>query len=158
MNSRIQTGLVLGLFGAALDFASGFLFLSQSMTNDMGMLVSQYNQRAIEWSVVLFSLGFLLIVTSLLSVSSFGMKRMRILGGLMTVYGGAMFVIGSLMYSGLTPIMTGELLSSAGMFVVGALMIINGALMMSKQSQEMMPRMETGENNQAGQRQLVLVC
>ena len=128
-------------------------------TNDMGMLVSQYNQPAIEWSVALFSLGISLILTSLLSVSSFGMRRMRILGGLMTGYGGAMFGIGSLMYSGMTPMMTGQLFSSVGMFVVGALMIINGALMISRKPEEMMPKIETGENNLTGQprsqRQLV---
>ncbi len=120
-------------------------------TNDMGMLVSNYNQSAVEWSVVLFSLGISLIATSILSVSSFGMRRMGTFVGLMAAYGGVMFVIGSLMYSGMTPMVTGQLYSSVGMLVAGALMIINGALMMRAKPQEMMPEMKAGENNQAGQ-------
>ncbi len=144
MNSLARNGLILGLVGALVDFVSGYFFLSQSMvvTNDMGMVVSNYNQYAVEWSAVLFAIGALLVITSLFGLSSIGMGKMKVLGGLMILYGIIMFFIGLVMYSGMTPMMDGSLYSSIAMFVVGVLMILNGALM-SKHSRKVMPLMQS---------------
>ncbi len=112
------------------------------VTNDMGMVVSNYNQYAVEWSAVLFAIGALLVITSLFGLSSIGMGKMKVLGGLMILYGIIMFFIGLVMYSGMTPMMDGSLYSSIAMFVVGVLMILNGALM-SKHSRKVMPLMQS---------------
>ena len=145
--------MVLGVLGAALDFNSGYLFLSQSImtTNDMGVMTSHYNMPVFDWGVVLVLLGLLVLGTSLISVTSSGMQRMRSFGILMAVYGVMMLVIGSFMYSGMTPMMTGATFSSVGMIVVGALMIVNGVLMMRKRSKGMTPQIKSGQEGQAGQ-------
>ncbi len=136
--------MVLSIVGAAIDFVTANFFFSQSMsvTNGMGMLVSNHNQYAIEWSVVLFALGGLLVVTSLLGVSHFGVQKMNIFGGLMMLYGATMIFLGVLMFSGMSPMMNGSLYSSLAMLVVGFLMILNGALMLGKYSRKTMHSMK----------------
>jgi hypothetical protein len=127
---------VLGLVGAVIDFIAGISFISQSMvtSNDMGVMVTQYNQNAIDWAIGLFILGGFLLVTSLLSVSSFGMMRMNIFGPMMIIYGIVMIGIGVVMLSGMTPMMNGSLYSSLAMFVVGIAMLLNGLLMTIRSS------------------------
>ncbi|MGI0078468.1 MAG: hypothetical protein ACRECH_02485 [Nitrososphaerales archaeon] len=153
MNTPVKTGLVLGILGAALDFNSGYLFVSQSvmMTNDMGVMTTHFDVPALEWGVVLFSLGALILGTSLVSATLFGMQRMRSFGVIMAVYGIAMLVIGSIMYSGMTPMMTGSTFSSIGMFAVGALMVINGVLMINTLHGGMKFQMKSVKETQAGQ-------
>ena len=127
----ISRAIVLGVLGAAVDIASGYLFLTQSMitTNDMGVMVTGVNYQGIGWSLGLFSLGALILATTFLGASSFGSGRMRNFGYLMVIYGIVMLLIGTLMYSGMTPMMGGSLYSSLGMFIIGVLMTANGAMM-----------------------------
>lgn len=117
----------------------------------MGVMTSNYNMPVVEWGVVLVLLGLLVLGTSLISMTSYGMHRMRMFGILMAVYGVVMLVIGSFMYSGMTPMMTGATFSSVGMSVVGALMIVNGALMIRKRSKRMTTQIKSGQEGQAGQ-------
>jgi hypothetical protein len=130
LNRTALLGFILGLVGAAVDFASGYLVLSHTVsTNTMGEMMVEYSLSELLWGVGLFALGALLVATSLISVSSVGLGRMGLFGDLMLVYGIAMLIIGSAMYSGVTPMMSGYLFSSAAMFVVGIFMIASGALM-----------------------------
>jgi hypothetical protein len=121
-------GLGLGLAGAILDFVSGTLILKDSMTA-APMMPSTFNQAALAWALVLYSLAAILAITGILGVTSAGMGRMRRIGNLMLLYGVVMIGIGGLMYGGYAPTMGGLLLSSVGMLTVGILMIANGALM-----------------------------
>lgn len=135
----ISRAIVLGVLGATIDIASGYLFLTQSMitTNDMGVMITGVNYQGIGWSAGLFSLGALILITTFLGASSFGKGRMRNFGYLMVIYGIVMLLIGTLMYSGMTPMMEGSLYSSLGMFIVGVLMIANGAIMTKTMTSKM---------------------
>lgn len=142
MNLRSIVGLVLSLAGAALDFSTGYLILQNQLmttTDNMGMVVTQYNASSLFWGLGLLALGVLLIATGFLSLTAIRMKRMGLFGSLMAAYGMIMLLVGYLMYSGLTPIMQGSMISSLGMFLLGVLMIASGVLM-SKNSKPMMTR------------------
>lgn len=131
MRASVAIGVVLGVTGAMLDFVSGYLILTHSMTsiNEMGTIMTSYSYAGAAWSVCLIGLGTLLLVTSIVSISGTGLTRMALFGALMVVYGIVMVFMGGAMYLRLTPMMDGYLLSSIGMFIVGALMIINGGIM-----------------------------
>lgn len=131
MKSITATGFVLGLAGALLDFVSGLLILLHSMmsTNEMGVMMTSYSSTGIAWTIGLFALGALLLVTSFLSITASGIARMRIFGAAMVVYGIMMLVVSGAMFLKLAPMMTGYTYSGIGMFVTGALMIVNGSVM-----------------------------
>ena len=131
MNRTTLAGFILGFSGAFLDFSSGYLILTQSsMTIDtMGVSMTEYNYSTLAWGIGVSSLGAVLIVTAIVSVSSFGKTRMGVFGFLMILYGVVMLLIGESMYSGIAPLMEGSFLSSVGMFAVGAIMVLNGVLM-----------------------------
>lgn len=134
MVSRMATmGLALSVVGAALDFASGTLILqtaSMPTMPDMGM--GPVTTYATVWSLLLYSLGGLLIITGVLGVTRVSMGRMHIFGGMMAIYGIIMLIIGALMLMEITPTMQGATFSSIGMFVVGFGMVINGLLMATR--------------------------
>jgi len=106
--------LLLSLVGGAVDFASASLFL-------MG------GSRFSTWSLGLFAFGGIIIVTGIIGITSLGIRRMEILGGLMFAYGEIMLAIGWLMYP--IPMIFGATLSSVGMFIVGASMVASGFFM-----------------------------
>lgn len=130
MNQSTQIGLALSFAGALLDFSSGYLILTQSMstTNEMGVTMVHYNSAAIAWGIGIVVLGVALIATALLS-TSIAVGRMRFSGLLMVVYGVIMILVGASMYSNIAPMMEGVVALSTGMFLVGALMMVNGFLM-----------------------------
>jgi len=118
-------GLVLSLLGALLDFASGTAVLrGLSMMEPMSL-----QQTAIPWTISLYSLGIVLVITGLLGVSSVGLIRMRTMGFLMLLYGITMVGVGALMYEGYTPMMANTALLGLGMMGVGIVMLVNGVLM-----------------------------
>lgn len=131
MRNAAVSGFVLGILGSVLDFTSGYLILSNVMitTNEMGMMITSYSSSNLAWSIGLFALGALLLLTSLASISSIGRTRMNLFGMLMLVYGIVMLLVGAAMFTRVAPMMTGYLASSVGMFVVGVLMVVNGSLM-----------------------------
>ena len=131
MRSSATVGVILGLAGAFLDYVSGYLILVHSMmsTNLMGTIMTSYRSSGLAWSVCLFALGTLLLITSIVSISKTGLARMGLFGVLMIVYGIVMLFVGGAMILRITPMMSSYLVSSTGMFVVGALMIINGGIM-----------------------------
>lgn len=124
-------GFILGLAGAFLDLLSGYLILSNSMmpANDMNIMIPTYSSTGLAWSIGLFALGALLLVSVLVSSTNTGMSHMGLVGGLMILYGFVMMLIGGAMLFRVTPMMSDYLSSSTGMFVVGALMIVNGSFM-----------------------------
>jgi hypothetical protein len=126
-------GFILGIIGALLDFYSGYSFFvtSEVTMSSMGVTTVQYNNSSIAWGGIFVVLGVTLICTAVVNISSRGMGRMSLFGGLMIIYGLAMLALSFLMYSGITPIMQQNSLvvSSVGMFIVGALMCANGWLM-----------------------------
>lgn len=131
LNALGILGVFLAVAGSLLDFYSGYLILAQpiTMTNDMGMVISQYAPYVLGWGAGILALGVVLLVTALALVMSFGMGRMKILGALMALYGVLMLFIGISMYWGVTPMMQRATLPGLGMLVVGALMVFNGAAM-----------------------------
>jgi hypothetical protein len=126
MVSRIAAvGLALSVVGAALDFASGTLILqAASMPIMPGMRVGSVTTNAMVWSLLLFGLGGLLLITGVLGVTHVSMGRMHIFGGLMAIYGIIMLIIGALMLMEITPMMQGVIFSSTGMVIVGFGMIV----------------------------------
>lgn len=131
MRKAVVSGFVLGVLGSFLDFTSGYLILSRAMTstNEMGTMINTYSLSNLAWSISLFVLGAIILITSLASISKAGLARMHLFGTLMIAYGIIMLFVGGTMFARIAPMMNGYLISSAGMFVVGALMIANGALM-----------------------------
>ncbi len=117
MNSRSLIALVLSLAGGALDFTSGSLFLMA-------------NSSLSSWTVGLYVLGGVVVLTGVLGITSIGMRWMETFGGLMLAYGAIMIVIGWLMYP--IPMLVGATLSSIGMLAVGTLMIASGSFMSLK--------------------------
>lgn len=112
-------GVVLGLAGALLDFASGYLLMTQGGMARANMV----------WGVGIFALGLVLAATALASVYLAGAGQMGGFGALMILYGLVMLFIGGVMLSGVVSMMTGALLSGTGMVLVGILMIVNGLAM-----------------------------
>lgn len=131
MRNTSVAGVLLGLAGALLDYASGYLALTHSMmsVNEMGNMVSSYSSSGLGWSIGLFALGTLLLVTAVASISKAGMDHMDLFGLLMISYGVVMLFIGAMMFLGFAQMMTGYIFSGVGMFVVGILMVVNGGLM-----------------------------
>ncbi|MDG6998160.1 MAG: hypothetical protein JRN15_03495 [Nitrososphaerota archaeon] len=131
MRSATIASVLLGLAGASLDYASGYLILTNSMmiVNEMGNMLTSYSSSGLGWSIGLFALGTLLLATSIASFSSAGMGRMDLFGLLMIVDGVVMLLIGGAMFLRVTPMMNGFIFSGIGMFVIGALMIVNGGFM-----------------------------
>ncbi len=118
MKNIAAPGLVFAIAGAALDFASGYFVLSDSMmsTNKMGAMIDAYTTSGIVWGIRLFALGVLLLVTAPVTLTSPGVGHIGIFGVLMIVYGIIMLLVGSAMSLRVTPMMNG-ILSSLGIFV-----------------------------------------
>lgn len=139
------SGLGLAIAGAILDFYSGSIFFSISVSTTstmMGATTIHHSVAAEGWGIFLVALGVLLVLTAVLNlIASFGMKHMALFGILMMGYGAVMLVVGALMYFGVTPMMSQQyyivLVSSFGMFAIGALMVVNGALMVRRKGMVM---------------------
>ena len=131
MNSRTASiGLILSVARAVLDFASATLILQ--MASDPSMLntgMSTSMNSNILWSLLLYGLGVLLLITGILGVTRFSDGRMPIFAGSMTLYGIIMLIIGVIMLIGVMPMTQEGNLINLGMFIIGFSMIINGILM-----------------------------
>jgi hypothetical protein len=120
-------GFIIGLIGGLLDFASAsFLLLGQGGNPSMmnGSSVSVYG-----WAAALIALGVVVIVTSVLSVVSVGIRFGRVFAILMTAYGVTMMIIGAAMTAGYIMATDVSIIYSYGMFLVGAAMLVNGIMM-----------------------------
>lgn len=100
-----------------MDFTSGSLFLMA-------------DRSLFAWTVGLYVLGGVVVLTGVLGITSIGMRWMETFGGLMLAYGAIMIIIGWLMYP--IPMMVGATVSSIGMLAVGILMIASGTFMSLK--------------------------
>jgi hypothetical protein len=121
------SGLILGLVGGVLDFASGAgLLLNGTQQTMMGnTAVSPQNEVL---ALGLFALGAIVIITAIASVMSVGRGRPKLLSGLMLAYGIVMLLVGGSMAGGLVTMMSTPLYGYA-MIIVGLLMIVNGSIM-----------------------------
>jgi hypothetical protein len=120
-------GLVVGLVGGVLDFASGTaLFLGGAQEVMMGNTgVTRQNELL---ALGLFLLGAVVITTAVVSVMSLGKRHPKLLSGLMVVYGIVMLLVGGSMAGGLFSVMSTPLYGYA-MIIVGILMTVNGSSM-----------------------------
>ncbi len=118
-------GVALSFAGAALDFTSGSLISVSQSGLDM---MHTETTSGLVWTIVLYSLGALLALTGILSLTSLGMKRMQTFGGFMVAYGVVMLGLGGLMFS--IQLMQSPILLGGGMLIVGALMILNASVML----------------------------
>jgi hypothetical protein len=139
-------GIGLSVAGAISDFISGSLILASSMASsyDNMTMTYSYNVQDLAWAVLLFVLGGLILITGVISLSSFGMKNMRGIGSIMAIFGAIMIGSGLIMAEGMSPSMMGFTDRSAigvAMFVIGALMIVNGFWMAARRNR--FRRMET---------------
>lgn len=73
--------------------------------------------------------GIILVITGIVSVLPFGMKHMKIVGGLMVCYGVAMALIGYVMWMSAGMTFQNMALLGTAMLVLGAFMLVNGAVM-----------------------------
>jgi hypothetical protein len=118
------SGFMLGVIGGLLDFASATtIILSQGGSGMMG----GYLVSADAWAAILATLGVLVVVAAVLSVTSTGVMHLKGFSVLMALLGLLMAVIGTLMSGGSIP--GSSAIYSYGMVIVGALMAINGAMM-----------------------------
>jgi hypothetical protein len=111
----------------------------------MGVTAMHYNSSAEAWGIFFAILAAVLVITAMMSITRFGMKKMSLFGVLMMGYGIVMIFLGFLMSSGITPMMqqqSSTQLSSVGMFVVGALMLSNGLIMARSLSHSQMIEMK----------------
>ena len=123
-------GFILGLIGGLLDFASASILLL-SPRDAMGTMDAGA-AGAEGWGVVLLALGAAVVVTSILSVQSIGIRRGKVFSLLMVLFGVVMVVVGLSMTTGYIPMATGiSVIYSYGMVLVGGAMVVNG-LMMSR--------------------------
>lgn len=126
-------GLLLSIVGAILDFASGaFILQTLSTPVGTGMVASGVQSTAWGWTLLLFAMGALLLITGVLGITPLAMRRMRFFGVIMILYGIVMLVIGSFMSFGIAPMMRGGLVSGLTMLMVGLGMIVNGKMMAAK--------------------------
>jgi hypothetical protein len=125
--SSSARGLVVGLVGGALDFASGTaLFLGGAQEVMMGNTgMTRQNELL---ALGLFLLGAIVIMTAVVSVISLGKRHPKLLSGLMVAYGIVMLLVGGSMAGGLFSVMSTPLYGYA-MIIVGILMIVNGSSM-----------------------------
>ena len=146
MKRILVIGFILAIAGAVLDFNSSYSFFmgSEVTTSSMGVTIMRYNNSSIDWGVVFAVLGAALTCTAVANISSVGMRRMSLFGGLMIIYGVVMLALSFLMYSGITPMMQQNslVISSVGMFIVGALMCANGWLMRGNGTQTLTDTMK----------------
>jgi hypothetical protein len=117
-------GFILGLIGGLLDFASASLLLVGQSGSSMMNPVSVY-----EWAALLVLLGVAVIVTSILSVVTLGLRFVKVFSLLMIVYGILMMFIGGAMTAGFIMASDVSSIYSYGMVIVGAAMAVNGILM-----------------------------
>jgi len=125
--SGSASGLILGLVGGVLDFASG-----------AGLLVGGMQQTPMENSSVspqnealalgLFVLGATVIISAVISIMPVGRGHTKLLAGSMVAYGIVMLLVGGSMARGLVAMMSTPLYGYA-MVIVGILMIVNGSIM-----------------------------
>ena len=120
-------GLIIGLLGGVLDFASGAgLLLGGVQHTTMGNTsVSPQNEVL---ALGLFVLGAIVIITAVVSVMSVGRRQPKLISGSMVAYGIVMLLIGGSMVGGLVTMMSTPLYGYA-MIIVGIFMIVNGSIM-----------------------------
>jgi hypothetical protein len=117
----------LGLIGGLLDFASASLLLL-GQGNSTGMMNESLVPTYV-WVAVLLVLGVVVIVTSIFSVVSIGIRFGRVFSLLMIVYGILMMIIGAAMTTGYIMAADVSTIYSYGMIIVGAAMVVNGIMM-----------------------------
>lgn len=120
-------GFILGLVGGLLDFASAsFLLIGQNGSTGM---MNEGPIPSYLWAALLVLLGSVVILTSVLSVVSIGIRFARVFALLMIAYGVIMMIVGAGMTTGY--IMSGDVATiySYGMIIVGGAMVVNGIMM-----------------------------
>jgi hypothetical protein len=116
---------MLGIVGGLLDFGSA---TSAAIGQGGGVVVAGYGLSGYGWAAVLAVLGALVVATSVLSVTSAGVRHLKAFSLLMVVLGAVMLIVGSLMSGG--QMMGLSLIYGYGMIIVGLLMAINGVMML----------------------------
>lgn len=121
-----SSGFMIGVVGALLDFASATNVLV-SPVQSSGMMTT--SGPSPWWILGLYSLGALVLVSSVLSIMAIGFRFARLFSLLMVGYGLAMIASGWIMSTGNMFGSSDAALYGYGMLVVGGLMIVNGAMM-----------------------------
>jgi uncharacterized membrane protein HdeD (DUF308 family) len=121
------SGFIVGILGGLLDFASATNLVLYPAP-ETGMMTSTPSDLG--WILGLYALGAIVIATSVLSVTWFGLGRPKLFSGLMMVYGILMVVVGWVMITGSMVGTTEVLLYGYGMAIVGILMVVDGTIMM----------------------------
>ncbi len=119
------SGFMLGIIGGLLDFASATSVVINRGANGM---TSGFGVSGYAWAAILGTLGVLVTVVAVLSVTSTGVRYLRGFSVLMVVLGLVMAITGSLMSS--ESFAGSSTIYSYGMVIVGILMAINGATML----------------------------
>jgi hypothetical protein len=119
-------GFILGLIGGLLDFASASLLL---LGQGSGTGMNESSAPTYAWVAILLVLGVVVIVTSIFSVVSIGIRFGRVFSLLMIVYGILMMIIGAAMTTGYIMAADVSTIYSYGMIIVGAAMVVNGIMM-----------------------------
>lgn len=99
------SGLIIGIVGSVLAFASGTALLVGGTQGTMmeSTSVSPQNEVLALW---LFALGAIVIVTAVVSMMSFGRGHRKLLSGAMIVYGIVMLLVGGSMAGGVVAMMS----------------------------------------------------
>jgi hypothetical protein len=118
-------GFILGLIGGVLDFASASLLL----LGGSGGMMNESQVPSYVWAAILIVLGTAVILTSILSVGTIGIRFARVFSVLMVTYGLIMVGIGAAMSTGYIVATGVSVIYSLGMLLVGAGMIANGVMM-----------------------------
>lgn len=119
------SGFILGLIGGVLDFASASLLL----LGGSGSMMQEGPVPDYVWAAILVVVGTAVIVTSILSVGTIGVRFLRVFSLLMVVYGLIMVAIGGAMSAGYISMTGFSVVYSLGMLLVGAGMVANGITM-----------------------------
>lgn len=126
-STSAASGLIWGLVGGLLDFASGAqLSLGGMQQTPMENTIVSPQNGVI--ALGLFALGAIVIITAVASMMPVGRGHPRLFSVLMVVYGLVMLLVGASMVGGLVAMMSTPYLGYA-MLVVGTLMIVNGSYM-----------------------------
>jgi hypothetical protein len=123
-----SSGFILGLIGGLLDFASASLLVLNPGPTSGTTMMDTSAVSADAWAVLLVVLGIAVIVTSVLSVQTVGVRLGRVFSVLMMVYGVIMLAIGISMTTGYIPAGGISLIYSYGMILVGGAMVANGVV------------------------------
>ena len=126
------SGLIIGIVGGVLAFASGATLLVGGTQDTMmnSASVSIQNEALALW---LFALGGIVIVTAVVSIISVGRGHRKLLSGAMIAYGIVMLLVGGSMAGGLVAMMSTPIYGYA-MIISGILMVVNGSTMSRRQT------------------------